>query len=209
MNKDNLLHKVEATLKNEDDLEDRIVFINKVRTILHQYSPFNYHPVDCVVWIHTDNIKSNNYNPNHMAPVEKRLLRYSIENEGFTQPIIASPVDDHYIVVDGFHRFQIIKKNNTIKNNTNGYVPVVVVNQKSQGIGERIAATIRHNRARGKHQISSMSDIVKDLTLLGWSMEKISTELGMDEDEVLRLKQISGLVDLFSGEAFNNAWTVV
>ena len=114
---------------------------------------------------------------------------------------------NHYLVVDGFHR-QVLGREAGTGKRLKGWLPVACINPERKGQAERIAATIRHNRARGKHQITSMSDIVRDLSRLGWTDERIGTELGMDQDEVLRLKQISGLTELFQEEDFSPAWTV-
>lgn len=158
------------------------------------------HPVSHVQWVPSDEVYANDYNPNKVAPPEMKLLKHSIETNGYTQPIVVWKVEDGYEVVDGFHRCKVGKEL--------GYthLPVVVVNEKDTGRGDRIAATIRHNRARGKHQIQAMSDIVVELSRRNWSDKRIGKELGMDPDEVLRLKQITGLAELFAGEEFSEAW---
>lgn len=161
---------------------------------------FEKHPVSNVTWIESDLIKSNDYNPNSVAPPEMKLLERSIEADGFTQPIVVWKVEDHYEVVDGFHRYLVGKKKDF------SHLPVVVLNKSSTERNDRIASTIRHNRARGKHQISAMSDIVVELSRRNWNDKKIAKELGMDADEVLRLKQITGLADLFAEEEFSEAW---
>lgn len=109
--------------------------------------------------------------------------------------------------MDGFHR-QLLGREAGTGKRLKGWLPVACINTERKGQAARIAATIRHNRARGKHQITSMSDIVRDLSRLGWADERIGAELGMDQDEVLRLKQISGLTELFQEEDFSPAWTV-
>ena len=136
-------------------------------------------------------------------PPEMRLLRISIEEDGFTQPIVVWQVaDDEYEVVDGFHRHLVGRELGMT------HLPVVVVNQDRVDRADRIASTIRHNRARGKHQVGAMSEIVQELARRNWSNEKIGRELGMEPDEVLRLKQISGLAELFADEEFSEAWDV-
>lgn len=158
------------------------------------------HPVSNVQWVSADIVYANDYNPNKVAPPEMKLLKHSIETNGYTQPIVVWEVEDGYEVVDGFHRHQVGKEL--------GYthLPVVVINEKDTGRNDRIAATIRHNRARGKHQIQAMSDIVVELSRRNWSDKRIGKELGMDPDEVLRLKQITGLAELFADEDFSEAW---
>lgn len=143
-----------------------------------------------------------------IAPMEKKLLLHSLEKDGFTQPIVTAKVKDHNVVVDGFHRHLLGKKTASLHKKLHGYLPVSLVNADSEGLNDRIASTVRHNRARGKHRVEAMSDIVRDLARQGWDDQRISQELGMDADEVLRLKQISGLAEIFSEETFSEAWTV-
>ncbi len=158
------------------------------------------HPVSRVEWVPIDRVHANDYNPNSVAPPEMALLERSIEADGYTQPIVVWKVEDGYQVIDGFHRHLVGKKLGL------SHLPVVVVNNESTDRNDRIASTIRHNRARGKHRISSMSDIVVELSKRNWSDTKIARELGMDADEVLRLKQITGLAELFSSDEFSEAW---
>ncbi|EFK4582231.1 IbrB-like domain-containing protein [Escherichia coli] len=186
--------------------DEKVAALNYLRRKLHEYSLFKHEPVDCVLWVRSENIVANDYNPNVMAPCEKRLLQYSLQEDGFTQPIVVSEEKGVYLVVDGYHR-QLLGKKGAGKR-LKGWLPVTCINPERKGQAARIAATIRHNRARGKHQVSSMSDIVRDLSRLGWSDEQIGLELGMDLDEVLRLKQISGLAELFLEEKYSAAWTV-
>lgn len=187
--------------------EDTIQALNHLRKVLHEVSPFAQEPVDCVLWVKANEVVANDYNPNVMAPSEKRLLKQSLEKDGFTQPVVVSEERNHYLVVDGFHR-QLLGREAGTGKRLKGWLPVVCINPERKGLAERIAATIRHNRARGKHQVTSMSDIVRDLSRQGWTDERIGTELEMDRDEVLRLKQISGLTELFQEESFSSAWTV-
>lgn len=160
----------------------------------------NQHPVSNVIWVPADKVQANDYNPNTVAKPEMALLRRSIEADGYTQPIVTWYHDGIYEVVDGFHRNQVGKEMGLT------HLPVVVINHENTARNDRIASTIRHNRARGKHKIASMSDIVVELARRNWSDKKISQELGMDPDEVLRLKQISGLAELFENEDFSEAW---
>ncbi|EPI8363349.1 ParB/RepB/Spo0J family partition protein [Escherichia coli] len=187
--------------------DETVNALNHLRRIIHEVGPFSQEPVDCVLWVKSSEVVANDYNPNVMAPGEKKLLKQSLEKDGFTQPIVVSEEKDNYLVVDGFHR-QLLGRGSSVVKRFRGWLPVACINPERKGQAERIAATIRHNRARGKHQITSMSDIVRDLSRLGWSDDRIGTELGMDQDEVLRLKQISGLTELFLEEDFSDAWTV-
>lgn len=158
------------------------------------------HPINNVQWVEAGLVYANDYNPNKVAPPEMELLERSIEADGFTQPIVTWKTEDGFQVIDGFHRHLVGKKLGL------SHLPVVVVNDSSTNRNDRIASTIRHNRARGKHQIGSMSDIVLELSRRNWNDKKIAKELGMDSDEVLRLKQITGLAEAFSDEDFSEAW---
>jgi ParB-like chromosome segregation protein Spo0J len=185
---------------------DRIQEINKIKLALHQVSPMQSEPVDCVVWVKNNTVSANDYNPNSVAPPEMELLRTSIASDGYTQPIVTYKHDDIYEVVDGFHRHRVGKECEDIQARVHGYLPVVAINEGRQDKGDRIAATIRHNRARGKHKVEAMSDIVLDLRKRNWNDEKIARELGMDSDEVLRLAQITGLAEMFADREFSEAW---
>lgn len=185
---------------------EKISELNKLKQLLHEISPFSNEPVDCVLWLPADKIIANDYNPNVMAPTEKKLLRHSIDTDGFTQPVVVSHENNFYRIVDGFHRYQIGQKRTTQKNAD--FIPVSLVRKTTGEKSDRIASTIRHNRARGKHQITPMSDIVRELHYMGWDDKKISNELGMDGDEVIRLRQISGIAQLFSDEKFSESWTL-
>lgn len=196
-------------LDSVTELEQKIAVINELKELLHQHSPFSTQPVDCVTWMKTEEVQGNDYNPNHMDTSEKKLLQRSLIKNGFTQPIVVYHQNDSNVVVDGFHRYLLGKTDTILLKRLKGYVPVSCISEvKEQDLQERIAATIRHNRARGKHLVTAMSDIVRDLYRLGWCDKRIGDELGMDVDEVLRLKQISGLTELFESEEFSRAWTV-
>lgn len=186
--------------------QERIDAINEFRAAIHSVSPFRDEPVDCVLWVKSEHLSANDYNPNNVAPPEKRLLLKSLEADGFTQPIVvARSSNQEFEIIDGFHRHELGKNKPALKSRLKGYLPVACLERERH---ERMAATIRHNRARGRHQIHAMSEIVRELSQLGWSEEEISAELGMDSDEVLRLKQINGLQELFADRRFSKAWTV-
>ncbi len=184
----------------------KIDVLNEVRKILHESSPLRFEPVDCVLWVKSDNVHANDYNPNSVAPPEMELLHTSIAADGYTQPIVTFPNEGKYEVVDGFHRHRVGKEYKDISERVRGYLPVVAINESQEDKGDRMASTIRHNRARGKHQITAMSDIILDLRKRNWSDEKISKNLGMEPDEVLRLAQISGLAEMFKDREFSQAW---
>lgn len=194
-----------AELEGQDEAA-RVATLNALRRELHAYSPFASEPVDCVEWVSAELVQANDYNPNSVAPPEMRLLEHSIGEDGYTQPIVAWKNGEHYEVVDGFHRNRVGRECAAVRDRVRGYLPLTVINSAREDRGDRIAATIRHNRARGKHRVDAMSDIVVELKRRNWTDEKIGKELGMDPDEVLRLTQITGLAEMFSDQAFSQAW---
>ena len=165
-------------------------------------------PVYNIIAVPIDKIQANNYNPNTVAPPEMKLLYESIKNDGYTMPIVCyhDSAEDKYIIVDGFHRYRIMLEHEDIYEREGGVLPVSVINKE---LDQRMASTIRHNRARGTHDVELMSSIVKDLHELGRSDAWISKHLGMDKDEILRLKQITGLAALFKDIDFGQAWKPV
>jgi ParB-like chromosome segregation protein Spo0J len=203
-----IFNKAEQLFKTLADLplDEKVETINKIRIELAKYSPFQNEPVDCVQWIKTSDVIANDYNPNTVAPPEMKLLELSILEDGYTQPIVTWIKGDTYEVVDGFHRSRVGRESDEINKRIQGYLPVVVANSSRTEKGDRIAATVRHNRARGKHRIDGMSDIVVELKRRNWSDTKIAKQLGMDADEVLRLTQITGLAEMFADREFSEAW---
>ena len=199
------VEKLVSLLKTMEE-EELIKNINYIRESIHEISPFNMEPVDCVKWVKEEFIEANDYNPNSVAPPEMELLRLSIMNDGYTQPIVAWNREDHYEVIDGFHRNRVGRECADVRERIHGYLPIAIINKEREERNDRVASTIRHNRARGKHAVSSMSDIVIDLKRRNWSDKKVGKELGMDPDEVLRLSQISGLAEMFSDKEFSEAW---
>jgi len=185
---------------------DRAQLLNDIRAMLHEISPFKSEPVDCVQWVPAESVTANDYNPNAVAPPEMELLRHSIMEDGYTQPIVAWSHDNIIEVVDGFHRNRVGKECGDVKERIHGFLPVSIINDEREDRGDRIAATIRHNRARGKHKVDAMTEIVVELKRRNWSPKKIGRELGMDQDEVLRLCQLSGLVEMFADKEFSEAW---
>ena len=165
-------------------------------------------PVYNVISVPVNKIKPNTYNPNAVAPPEMKLLYESIKADGYTMPIVCyySRENDVYIIVDGFHRYRVMLEYKDIYERENGRLPVSVIDKP---IDQRMASTIRHNRARGNHNVDLMSNIVKELHELGRSDAWIYRHLGMDKDEILRLKQITGLAALFKDVKFGKAWKPV
>lgn len=194
------------------DADEAIAVINDIKRALHATSPMRDEPVDCVLWVPSEMVEGNDYNPNAVAPPEMKLLALSITEDGFTQPIVAwrdEIAGDPFEVVDGFHRHRVGKEDKTVRQRVHGYLPITEIRPDREGRSDRIASTIRHNRARGKHQVQAMSEIVQELSRRNWSDAKIARELGMDADEVLRLKQISGLAEMFADREFSEAWEIV
>lgn len=187
-------------------LDDRVRVVNEVRKEIHHFSPFKDEPVDFVEWVKFETVTANDYNPNSVAPPEMELLRHSITADGYTQPIVTWGRDGIHEVVDGFHRHRVGRECEDVTERIRGYLPVVSINSERMDRSDRIASTIRHNRARGKHKVEAMSDIVVELKRRNWSDEKIGRELGMDPDEVLRLCQITGLAEMFKDHQFSEAW---
>jgi ParB-like chromosome segregation protein Spo0J len=199
---DNLINSISIL-----PLAEKVDALNQIRFKLHQISPFKNEPVDFVRWVKNDLVHSNDYNPNSVAPPEMELLRLSIDSDGYTQPIVSmSDPDGSFEVIDGFHRHRVGKECESIQSRICGYLPLVQIRETQIDKTNRMASTIRHNRARGKHAVNAMSDIVIELKKRNWSDDRIAKELGMDSDEVLRLCQISGLQDVFSDQKFSQAW---
>lgn len=204
----NALNVIIDELKGTGDIDKKVSLINAIREAIHEESPFKNEPVDFVKWVKNESVVANDYNPNKVAPPEMQLLEVSIINDGYTQPIVGFQNEDVIEVVDGFHRNRVGKESIIVKEKVKGFLPVVSIRKEKQGKSERIASTIRHNRARGKHQVSAMSEIVIELKNRNWNNTRIARELGMDEDEILRLCQISGIENLFQDKDFSNAWVV-
>ena len=187
---------------------DKIESINAAKIALHKISPMASEPVDCVIWVKSDSVEANDYNPNSVAPPEMELLKESILQDGYTQPIVTFRDGGRREVVDGFHRNRVGRECSDVRERVRGYLPVVTINENRTDKGDRIAATIRHNRARGKHKVQAMADIVVELKRRNWSDEKIGKNLGMDPDEVLRLCQITGMAELFKDADFSKSWDI-
>lgn len=214
--KSKVIELTEALVAELDDIEnpdEKIETLNYIRTCISKASPFSNEPVDCVLWKKSETIHANNYNPNKVAPPEMKLLHTSVLMDGYTMPIVACDlvstgeapegVKEYYEVVDGFHRNRIGKEYTDITQRLHEYLPISML---VKPLEERISATIRHNRARGVHGIRPMSEIVLELTRYGWDDEKICKQLGMELDEVVRLKQITGLKDAFMNHEFSKSW---
>jgi ParB-like chromosome segregation protein Spo0J len=186
--------------------EDKIKFVADLRKFIHQeLSVVNSQPIDNVLWVPIDKVQPNDYNPNSVAKIEMRLLYTSILHDGYTQPTVTiyDREKDKYVIVDGFHRYFTCKNNKDIFDRNNGMLPIVVIDKD---INDRMASTVRHNRARGKHSVNGMSNMVFKMLENGWSDEAICNELGMEPEEILKLKHITGFSKLFADIEYRKAW---
>ena len=163
------------------------------------------HPVGRLLWIHVDDIQANDYNPNAVAKNEMRLLHTSIEQDGYTQPVVTvwDPDIAKYVIVDGFHRYTVMKTQQDIYDTTGGYLPIVVLDKT---VEDRIAATVRHNRARGRHSVQGMSSLVFAMLNEGVEDHEICNRLGLEAEELLRLKHITGFSKLFENVEYQRSW---
>jgi len=209
---ENAVDRIKEALVNYGNmsLDDKVYILNEVKLFLHEVSPFKSEPVDYVKWVKVEDVVANDYNPNSVAPPEMELLRHSINHDGYTQPVVTwmSTEKNQREVIDGFHRSRVCREFDDVNKRVKGYLPVVTVRQENTNENDRVASTIRHNRARGKHNVDSMSDIVVELKKRNWTDNRICKELGMDQDEVLRLVQVSGLTEIFSDQDFSSSWDV-
>lgn len=163
------------------------------------------HPVHNVQWVPIDKVRANDYNPNSVASNEMGLLYTSIKHDGYTQPVVTvrDEENDQYVIVDGFHRYLTMKQNEDIRESTGGLLPIVVIDKS---INDRMASTVRHNRARGKHAVTGMANMVFEMLNNGMSDEAICAELGMEADELIRLKHVTGFSKLFEDTQYRRAW---
>jgi ParB-like chromosome segregation protein Spo0J len=174
-------------------------------TVKSENSPdFSHNPVSHVRWVPLEKVHANDYNPNAVAAMELELLYISIKHDGYTQPVVCAhdPEADRYEIVDGFHRYTVMKRHRDLYELNHGHLPVVVIDKP---INDRMASTIRHNRARGKHAIAGMSQLVVDLLRNGWSDRRVCEELGLEKEELIRLKHITGYAKFFEGGKYSPA----
>jgi len=188
-----------------DASKDKNKFLNQLREFIHEHSPSKHNPVDLVRWVPYTQVQANDYNPNQVAKNEMGLLHTSISHDGYTQPVVTVYDEklDKYVIVDGFHRYSVMRHYEDIKRKNKGLLPVVVI---EKDINDRMASTIRHNRARGKHSVQGMSKIVFEMLENGWSDAEIIKELGMEQEELIRLKHITGFSKLFENAEYSRAW---
>ena len=193
-------------IKDEfDKSDDKQKFLYSLREFLFSISPQKSQPVDFIRWVSIKDVVANDYNPNSVASSEMGLLYVSIKHDGYTQPIVTiyDPKKKKYVIVDGFHRYYVAKSCPDILERNNGLLPVVVIDKS---INDRMASTIRHNRARGAHSVNGMSSLVFNMLDNGWHESDICNELGMEPEEVLKLKHITGFAKLFENTEYSRAW---
>jgi ParB-like chromosome segregation protein Spo0J len=195
------------TIRQEyDKAGSKIDFVEDLRDFIHgELSPINSQPIDRVRWVPIEMVEPNDYNPNSVAKVEMGLLYKSIKHDGYTQPVVTiwDPEKDKYVIVDGFHRYFTCLNQQDIRERNHGMLPIVVI---KKDINDRMAATIRHNRARGEHSVTGMSSMVFNMLQNGWSDEEICNHLGMEPEEILKLKHITGFSKLFKDTEYSKAW---
>jgi len=184
---------------------DARTLVAALRTILHEHAPQRAQPVDYVQWVPIERVSPNTYNPNHVAQIEMELLYTSIAHDGYTQPVVTiwDPAQDKWVIVDGFHRYYVMKTRKDIYDACHGLLPIV---ELKKTINDRMASTVRHNRARGKHSVQGMSSMVLTMLENGWGDGEICHELGMNAEELLRLKHITGFSKLFADVEYQQAW---
>lgn len=197
-----LTHELDGLiLGSSDPLGD----IERIKDYLHELSPVRSQPIDRVRWVPVDQVQANDYNPNSVAKAEMGLLYHSIKHDGYTQPVVTvwDPKIEKYVIIDGFHRYFTCRTNKDIRDRNKGCLPIVVLDKS---INDRMAATVRHNRARGKHSVAGMSNMVFEMLNNGWEDAAICNELGMEPEELLRLKHITGFSKLFEDVEYKRAW---
>jgi hypothetical protein len=179
--------------------------VNLLRAYVHSIAPNQHMPVDYVRWVPLELVEANNYNPNSVARAEMGLLLKSIEADGYTQPVVTmyDETKGKYVIVDGFHRYMVLRANEVLREKTGGRLPIVVI---EKDVNDRMASTVRHNRARGKHSVDGMANMVFKMLDGGWTDAEICNELGMEPEELVRLKHITGFSKLFADAQYNRAW---
>lgn len=191
-----------------EDFEKKVEVFNTITQELYEWIGLK-HPALNVQLVPADKVIGNDYNPNHVAPPEMKLLKLSIKKDGVTMPVVVCDTPENkqypYTVVDGFHRTTVIQRDKQVNESLKGYVPVSRLNKSLE---DRVTSTVRHNMARGTHQVELSAKLITLLKKYNWTNARIGMELGMDADEVLRLKQITGLAEAFKDEDFSKSWDV-
>ena len=204
MTRDELLQAVQTHFSGVDksQYQQELAWL---KSQLRTYSDKGHNPVDNVIWVNYNQVEANDYNPNAVAKREMKLLYTSIKHDGYTQPIVTIWDDkkQKYVIIDGFHRYASMVYNKDLRELNNDQVPIVVLDKD---INDRMASTIRHNRARGKHSVEGMSNIVLQMLKNGGGDAEICNELGLETEELVRLKYVSGFAKLYEDKPFSQAW---
>jgi len=201
-----MINKLKKHIKDSNFTdEQKIVFFEEVKELIHNNSPLKEQPVNRIKWVDINKVSPNDYNPNSVAKKEMGLLYTSILHDGYTQPVVTiyDEVKDKYIIIDGFHRYFTCKSNKDILDRNKGRLPIVVLNKD---INDRMASTVRHNRARGMHSVTGMSSMVFNMLENGWEDVDICNELGMSVEELVKLKHITGFSKLFKDKEYSKSW---
>jgi hypothetical protein len=187
-----------------NEASDKTRFLNEIRSFLSYLSPEKTNPVDCVLWVDKEMVVANNYNPNHVADKEMRLLYTSVREDGYTMPIVTIWDEklQKYVIIDGFHRNLVIRKFADINERCGGKLPIVVLDKD---IDQRMASTVRHNRARGSHSVDGMVNIVFNMLRDGVSEREICEKLGMEQKELVKLKYVTGFAKIFKNYKYSAA----
>jgi len=197
---------ISAILEEHKDapFEEKVAIYNSITEQLYAFLGLE-HPSLNVQLVPMERVEANEYNPNKVAPPEMRLLELSIRKDGLTMPVVVASEkkEENWVVVDGFHRTAVCQRTDDIKEGLKGYLPVTMLDKTLEN---RVASTVRHNMARGTHQVELSAKLVAFLKRNDWPNKRIGEELGMDPDEVLRLKQITGLAEAFQDEDFSKSW---
>jgi hypothetical protein len=199
---DDIKALISEALKGKD-ISQAIEVINELRAYIHELSPMKSEPCDFIKWVKVEQVSPNDYNPNSTAGKEMNLLYISIKEDGVTMPIVTIQDKENYIIVDGFHRYFTCKTMEDLKERMNSYLPVTVINKSLE---ERIAATVRHNRARGTHSVQGMSSLVFKMLQEGVSDDQICNKLGLDATELVKLKHITGYSKLYEDVEYGKSW---
>ncbi len=199
---DELKMQVKRSIESTDDPQ---AMIESWRVFLNELSNLNHAPIDGVRWVPIEKVRPNAYNPNQVAHPEMQLLVTSILHDGYTQPVVTlyNEAEEIYEIVDGFHRYRCMNEVAEIRERYHGLLPITVINKPLE---QRMASTIRHNRARGQHQINGMAKIVLHLLHKGYSEAEVCNELGMEPEEVIRLQHITGFAKLFADHEYRKSW---
>lgn len=193
--------------QNKDaSLQERVEIYNRITAQLYDFLGLK-HPVLNVQLVPIARVEGNEYNPNKVAPPEMKLLELSVKKDGLTMPVVVASEkkNENWVIVDGFHRTAVCRDTQEIKDSLEGYLPVTIL---EKSLENRVAATVRHNIARGTHQVELSAKLVAFLKRNDWSNKRIGEELGMDPDEVLRLRQITGLAEAFQDQEFSKSWEI-